>query len=66
MFEVGCEEMGLGDNSKKVSLMGRLKGSAAAWAQGLRHSMYTMTYSEMKGKLLAHFQGETMGHVRRL
>ena len=32
MFELGCEEMQLGDASKKASLVGRLKGSAAAWA----------------------------------
>ena len=65
-FELGCEEMGLGDNSKKASLMGRLKGAAAAWVEGLGKAVFGMSYGEVKQAMESHFQGETLGQVRKL
>ena len=64
MFELGCKELGLGEESKKASLVGRLKGSAAAWAQGLAEELYVLSYQDVKQALLDHFQGETLGQVR--
>ena len=55
MFELGCEEMGLGDSSKKASLVGRLKGAAAAWAQGMGERLYTLSYVDIKAAMKLHF-----------
>ena len=48
-------ELGLGEESKKASLVGRLKGSAAAWAQGMAEELYVLSYQDMKQALLDHF-----------
>ena len=66
LFELGCEEMGLTESSKKACLAGRLKGAAAAWVQGLAEDLYGLSYPQLKQALLDHFQGETLGQVRKL
>ena len=66
LFELGCEEMGLTESSKKACLAGRLKGAAAAWVQGLAEDLYCLSYPQLKQALLDHFQGETLGQVRKL
>ena len=47
MFELGCDEMGLSSTLKKASLVGRLKGAAAAWAQGLSTQLYSLSYEDL-------------------
>ena len=55
MFELGCKEMGMQDESKKACLVGRLKGAAAAWAQGLGERLYEMFYQDIKAAMKLHF-----------
>lgn len=67
MFEIGWEALGHGNPKvMKASLLGKLRGAAAAWVQGRNEELVHMSYEELKEKLCIHFQGETMGHVRTL
>ena len=66
IFELGCMELGLGESSIKVSLMGKLKGAAAAWLQGLGQAAMQLSYAELRQQLKEHFGGEATSPVRAL
>jgi hypothetical protein len=67
MFELGCEEMDMDEGSMRATLMGRLKGAAQAWAQGLGGSqLRALSYEELKSSLYKQFKGERMGAVRKM
>jgi hypothetical protein len=66
-FEIACQALDVGeDKMLKAYLLGRLKGAALAWSQGLQGRLVAMTYDEMKDGLMGHFKGEATGAARKL
>ena len=59
-------ELRLPESTCKVSMLGRLKGAAAAWLQGLGAGVTHLPYAELKAQLREHFGGETSAHLRAL
>ena len=57
MFELGCKHMGMDEEGMRVSLLMKLTGAAASWAQGLEEGMQYLGYQALKEQLVAHFGG---------
>lgn len=69
MFERAARTLGIEDDSDAMlsCLMGKLKGAALAWVQGVSgDALASMEYEELREALLAHFQQEGLIHVRAL
>ncbi len=54
------------DATKKVWLLGRLKGGAQAWQQSKGTQLANMDYQAVKDELIEHFQGEEVYKLRKL
>ena len=50
----------------KATLLGKLTGAAASWAQGKKAELAAMSLADLRQGLSEHFEGESLGNVRTL
>ena len=50
----------------KATLLGKLTGAAASWAQGKKTELAAMSLDDLMRGLCEHFEGESLGIVRTL